>query len=160
VTTGYKIYNQSAVYYLTLQVVSWLDIFTRQAYRDVIIDSLDYCRVNKGLTIHAYVIMSNHIHLIVSAKNANLSDVLRDFKRHTSKRIINLIQQEPESRKDWLLFHMQQAASVHKRNENFQLWTHENHALELESNGFIEQKLDYIHQNPVRAGLTDFPCSA
>ncbi len=53
--TGYQITNQAGLYYLTFQVVDWVDIFTRQVYRDIVIDSLSYCRLSKGLLIHAYV---------------------------------------------------------------------------------------------------------
>jgi REP element-mobilizing transposase RayT len=102
-STGYQIYNQSGSYFLTLQVVDWIDIFSRKVYRDIILDSLDYCRKNKGLQIWAYVIMTNHIHCILSAENGNLSDIIRDFKRHTASNIIAEIQESTESRKDWML---------------------------------------------------------
>jgi REP element-mobilizing transposase RayT len=102
-STGYQIYNQSGSYFLTLQVVDWIDIFSRKVYRDIILDSLDYCRKNKGLQIWAYVIMTNHIHCILSAENGNLSDIIRDFKRHTASKILAEIQESPESRKDWML---------------------------------------------------------
>lgn len=86
-STGYQIENQSGTYYLTFQVIDWVDIFTRKCYCEVILDSFDYCRKNKGLQLWAYVIMTNHVHVIVSAKNENLSDVIRDFKRHTASTI-------------------------------------------------------------------------
>jgi REP element-mobilizing transposase RayT len=153
---GYQIYDQQGLYFLTLQVVDRIDIFSRNTYRMIVLDSMKYCIANKGLQLYAYVIMTNHIHMIVStAPGFNLSDAIRDFKRHTSKTIINTIQQEPESRRDWMLMLMQRAASKHKRNEHFQLWTHENHAIELHSVSFTKQKLDYIHNNPVRAGFVD-----
>ena len=60
-STGYQIEDQSALYYLTLQVVDWVDVFTRPIYRDIAIDSLRYCQQNRGLQIFGYVIMSNHI---------------------------------------------------------------------------------------------------
>ena len=82
--TGYQIDNQDGLYFLTFQVIDWVDIFTRQSYRDIIIDSLTYCRQQKGLKVYAYVIMSNHIHAIMSTERSNLSDVIRDFKRHTA----------------------------------------------------------------------------
>lgn len=68
--------------YLTLTVTEWIDVFTRKEYRDVVIDSLKFCMENKGLTVYAYVIMSNHIHLVVQAEDERfpLSDILRDFK--------------------------------------------------------------------------------
>jgi REP element-mobilizing transposase RayT len=154
---GYQIQNQSALHFLTIQVVQWADIFTRLVYRDIVIDSLKYCQQNKGLEIYAYVIMSNHIHILVKSQNNNLSDVIRDFKRHTSKRIIETIGSEDESRRDWLLMLFRYAAKGNNRNNQYQVWTHENHAEELFSNDFIEQKLDYIHNNPVRSGIVSKP---
>jgi REP element-mobilizing transposase RayT len=151
--TGYQINDQSALYYLTLQVVHWADIFTRQVYRDIIIESLKYCRKNKGLEIFAFVIMSNHIHIIVRSKTENLSDTIRDFKRHTSKNIVLNIKDQPESRRDWLLMIFRYAARKHKRNNDYQFWTHENHAIELTTNQMIEQRMNYIHMNPVRSGI-------
>jgi len=69
-STGYKIAEKDGLYYLTFQIVGWVDIFTRQVYRDIAIESLKYCQQNKGLCIFAYVIMSNHIHLLAPAKRS------------------------------------------------------------------------------------------
>ena len=140
-STAYQITNQGGLYYLTLQVVDWVDIFTRQVYRDIVIESLDFCRREKGLEIWAYVVMSNHLHLIVSAKNENLSAVLRDFKRFTSTNILKTIKSIPESRADWMLKRFEFTAKRHVRNSNYQFWTHENHAVELVSEKFVRQKM-------------------
>ncbi len=99
--------------------------------------------------------MSNHIHLIASSQAGNLSAIVRDFKRHTSKEIIATIEREPESRREWLLRIFGEAAAQHERNERYQVWTHENHAIELSSEKFFQQKLNYIHQNPVRSGIVE-----
>jgi len=154
---GCQIRNQSGLYYLTIQIVHWADIFTRQVYREIIIDSFKYCQQNKGLEVYAYVIMSNHIHLLARSLNNNLSDVIRDFKRHTSKKIVETIEQDGESRREWLLMIFRYAARKHKRNNEYQVLTHENHAEEIYSNVFIEQKIAYIHHNPVRNGLVNRP---
>lgn len=78
---GNKIINQNSTHFLTMTVVGWIDIFTREDYRIVITDSLNYCRENKGLIINAYVLMSNHIHLICYTKEPiKLSDTIRDLK--------------------------------------------------------------------------------
>ncbi len=156
-THGYKITDQSAAYFLTFQIVEWADIFTRKVYRDIVIKSLDYCQKHKGLEIYAYVIMSNHIHLMAKSNQEKLSDTIRDFKRHTSKMIMEAIQEEPESRKKWLLMIFRYAASKHHRNNDYQIWTHENHPELAYSNKFIEQKINYIHNNPVKAGIVFNP---
>ncbi|MFW6370543.1 MAG: REP-associated tyrosine transposase [Bacteroidota bacterium] len=156
-STGYKIADQQGAYFLTLSVVNWVDVFTRQTYRDIIIENLRYCQKNKGLVIYAYVIMSNHIHLLVQSLEENLSGTIRDFKSYTSKTILENINNVSESRKEWLLKHFEIAAKKHKRNSNYQFWTHNNHPEIIYSDKFVKQKLEYIHNNPVKAGIVRNP---
>jgi REP element-mobilizing transposase RayT len=156
-TTGYQIKDQDALYFLTFQIVDWLDVFTRKVYKDIIIDSFKYSIENKGFDLFAYVIMSNHVHLIAHSSTGQLSSAIRDIKKFTSKRIINTLLEVNESRKDWLLNRFKFRASQHTRNEVYQVWTHENHAVLLYSNEFIREKIDYIHENPVRAGIVRNP---
>ena len=73
---GYKITDQSATYFVSFAVVDWVDVFSRKEYRDIIINSLKYCQLQKGLVVYAWCMMSNHVHLIISAKQNNVSDVL------------------------------------------------------------------------------------
>ena len=155
--TGYQITKQDAAYFLTMQVVEWVDIFSRKRYRDILCDSLNFCTENKGLQIFSYVIMSNHCHMLANAANGNLSNVIRDMKKHTCNRIIESVINEPESRREWMLDLFQKAASEHKRNEHYQFWTHENNAQEIYSPDFTVQKIMYIHNNPVRAGIVNRP---
>jgi REP element-mobilizing transposase RayT len=111
----------------------------------------------KGLEIFAFVIMSNHVHLLARSQNDNLSDIIRDFKRHTSKKIIETIELIGESRREWLLMIFRYAAQGNSRNNEYQVWTHESHAEEIYSNAFIEQKIKYIHNNPVRSQIVSKP---
>ena len=91
-------------YFITMTVVGWVDVFTRKNHRDAIIESLKYCQKEKGLIIFAYAVMSNHIHMIVDTNEPYLiKDVIRDFKKFTSKKILQQIQNEPESRREWML---------------------------------------------------------
>ena len=76
---GYKIRNQEAIHFITFAVTEWVDVFTRKGYRDIVIDSLRFCQAEKELLLHCWCIMSNHLHLIISAKNKNLSDVFAGF---------------------------------------------------------------------------------
>jgi REP element-mobilizing transposase RayT len=156
-STGYQIKDQEGLYFLTFQVVDWVDIFTRQIYRDIVIDSFRYSIENKGFQLFGYVIMSNHVHLIANSSVGKLSDTIRDIKKYTSKKIFEAIQSIHESRREWLLTRFEFNAKKHSRNKNFQLWTHENHAIYLYSLEFIMQKLEYLHQNPVRAGIVVNP---
>jgi putative transposase len=150
---GYKIRDQSATHFLTFTIAGWIDIFSRQRYRNILIDSFQYCRKNKGLLIGAYVIMTNHIHIIWTASNNNLSDIIRDFKTFTSKAISASVEAEPESRREWLLYMFHFFANRTNANDNYKVWTGNNHPEEIHSERFLKSKLNYIHQNPVRAGL-------
>jgi REP element-mobilizing transposase RayT len=156
-TTGYQIKDQKATYFLTFQIVDWVDVFTRKIYKDIIIDSFKYSIENKGLQIFAYVIMSNHVHLVAQSSTGKLSDNIRDIKKFTSKKIIETMVNIPESRKEWALNRFKINASQRKVNKFYQVWTHENHAILLYSNKFIRQMIEYIHNNPVKAGIVEKP---
>ena len=95
--------EQDSLHYITFEIVRWVDIFTRKVYRDIVIDSLRYSQENKGLEIYAFVIMSNHIHLLIRSDIGKLSDTIREFKSFTAKQILLAIDSESESRREWML---------------------------------------------------------
>ena len=152
---GYKICEQDELHYVTFQIVKWIDIFTRQVYRDIIIDCLRYTQQHKALEVYAYVIMSNHVHLLLRCGRGRLSDTIREIKSYTARKIIESIDTVSESRREWILNILGFCAKLHKRNEHYQIWTHENHAEIIYSNSFMDQKIKYIHENPVRAGIVE-----
>jgi len=154
-STGYQIYDPHGMYFLTFSVVDWVDVFSRKIYRDILLDSLKYCISEKQLAVYGFVIMSNHMHVILRSENEKLSNIIRDFKKFTAQKILAMIQSEPESRKEWLLHRFAWNATQHARNSVYQFWTHENHAVEITSRRFFDQKLNYIHENPVRAGIVE-----
>ena len=150
---GCKITDQDGVHYMTFQIVEWVDLFTRQIYRDIVTDSLRFCQENKGLTIYAWVLMSNHLHIILQSETNKLSDTVKEFKSYTAKEILKTIKEERESRREWMLNIFEFAAKKHKRNEHYQVWKHDNHPELIFSNKFLDKKINYIHDNPVRAGI-------
>jgi len=152
---GYKINDQTKAHFITATVIDWVDVFSRKAYRDIVIESLDFCIKNKGMILYGYVIMSNLIHLIVQSNEGKLSDLIRDFKKFTAKSILETIENEPESRRDWMLKRFEFACKSHSRNEKYQFWQYGNHPEEIYTEKFLWQKLDYIHLNPVRAGIVE-----
>ena len=155
---NYKFHNKGGLYFVSFATVYWLDIFVRELYLTTIIESLDYCRKNKGLEIYCWCIMSSHIHLIIRAKENNPELVLGKFKEFTSKQLNKLIAENPqESRSEWLLWMMKRAASKTGNVSNSQLWQHHNQPIEIWSQEVIEQKRDYIHNNPVVSGLVTEP---
>ena len=133
-------------------------MFTRKDYRDIILNSIRFCQKEKGLLVHSWCIMSNHLHLIASARDSNLSDILRDFKKFTSKQIITAIENNAgESRKEWMLNIFKQQGAKNSRNSEYQFWRQDNQPQELYSAAFIFQKTNYIHQNAVEAGIVSKP---
>ena len=151
ISTGY-------VYYLTLTVEEWIDVFSRPAYKHIIVESLNYCIINKGLEVYSWCLMSNHLHLIASAKEEdNLSDILRDFKKFTSKTLITAIKEIPESRREWMLNLFWYAGKNNKKIKYFKIWQDGNDAQEIHSDAFLDEKMNYIHNNPVRAELVANP---
>ena len=147
------------LYFTTSTVINWVDIFTRPSYRHIIVDSLSYCQSHKGLIIYAWVLMSNHLHMIVDTNDDNMvGDVLRDFKKFTNKKILKVLEQdEHESRREWLLDRFWFAGANDKRIKNYRSWQEGNYVEELYTMEFLMQKLNYIHQNPVRAEIVTKP---
>ena len=144
---AYSVKNQQAIHFLTFTVVEWADVFSRKLYTDIIIESLKYCQQQKGLKLFGWVIMTNHIHLIAGCTHPHkVSDFIRDFKKYTSKQIVAAIEGNlQESRRGWLLH-------LFRQDMGAIFWQPDNHAVEITSKKFFDQKLKYLHQNPVRAG--------
>ena len=126
----YKVRNPNALHFITITIVGWIDLFIRRDYKDIVLESLKFCQKEKGLKIYAWVIMTSHIHLIVSSDTNNLSSVIRDFKTYTSKSLIKLIKRIPESRSTWILKKFAFEANRNVRGANYKLWQDGFHILE------------------------------
>ena len=154
----FKVANIRAIHFITLTIIDWVDLMTRPEYKHIIIESLEYCRKNKGLKIYAFVIMTSHIHLIASCDEPyHLPETIRDFKKFTSKKLITAIMKLPESRKVWLLRKFAYAAGRINRGVNYKVWQDGFHPIELDSNKLMDEKLDYIHNNPVKEEIVQQP---
>ena len=93
---AYKFHKPDGLYFITFATVSWVDVFTRRDYKDIVVESLKFCQKEKGLLLFAWVIMSNHVHLIAeAAEGFKLQDIVRDLKKYTSKQIIKAIEEHP-----------------------------------------------------------------
>lgn len=150
----YKFLNKEGLYFVSFAVVNWIDVFTRSLYCDIITESLDWCSSNLGMEIYCWCIMPSHIHLIYCATNNNPEIMLGRFKEYTSKQIVKAISENiQESRKEWMLWMFKRAASKSSNVTAYQFWQHNNKPIELWSAKVIEQKADYIHDNPVEAGF-------
>jgi REP element-mobilizing transposase RayT len=155
---NYKIRDQTKLYFVSFAVVNWIDVFVRREYKEIVVDSLKYCIEHKGLEVYAWCIMSSHVHLIIGSSGQPIEAILRDLKRHTSKTILKTIEEHnQESRKEWLLWMFRRAGSRNPNNDTYQFWQQHNHPIELSDNQIMQQKLDYLHQNPVEAGIVEEP---
>ena len=155
----YAIRSQEQFYFVTFTSVYWLDVFIRQEYRNIFIDSVKYCQKEKGLLVGAWCIMTSHIHLILGTEGSSkLEDIIRDLKSYTSRHIRKYMESNPhESRKEWMLWMMNRAGEKKSNNKDFQFWQQHNHPIELPTKEIMHQRLDYVHNNPVEAGFVDQP---
>ena len=154
----YKFGESTGAYFISFATVYWIDVFTRDMYFSVITASLDYCRKNKGMEIYGYCIMPSHVHLIFRSAEADPSGLIRDFKGFTSRKMLKTIEENTqESRKEWLLWMFEKAGKKNSNVKNRQFWQQNNKPIELWSLKVFEQKLNYIHNNPVVSGFVTNP---
>ncbi len=157
---AYSIVKGSEIHFLTLTVVDWLDVFVRPEFARHVLESLAYCITHKGLQLHAWVLMTSHLHLMASPQQGHdLSAILRDFKKFTARQILTDLTQARvnESRAQAFLNAFGWHGIHNPNNEQYQLWQGDNHAVHVHSRDFAEQKLGYIHQNPVVVGWVEEP---
>jgi len=146
--------DENLIHFITITTVEWIDIFTKPEYNKIIIDSLKFCRKNKELLLYEYVIMSNHIHLIVQAKDGyKLSQIISDFKKQTTREILKFFTED----KRRYLFGLIKSSYFKKKGYKNQIWRRENYPEAAESEKFLQSKINYIHHNPVTVGYVDKP---
>ena len=148
----YKIGENGYPYFLTCTVVGWLPVFTRPETVEVLFESWRFLQASKRLTLFAYIVMENHLHLIASAEE--LAKEIGDFKSYTARRIIDLLK---ERNVQMLLNQMQSHMLEHKSDRDYQLWQEGSHPQQIGSDEMMRQKLEYIHYNPVKRGYVDEP---
>jgi len=156
---GYRIKNPEGLHFVTFTVIDWVDLFTRASYCDILIDNFRFYQQQRDLEIYGYVIMSNHLHALLRQPEGkwNLSETIRDFKKMTARQILESMHTEPESRREWITHRFEWNAKDRNNRKQYQVWTADNHPEEIWSRKFFEQKLLYIHLNPVRAGFVHEP---
>ncbi len=156
---NYKFFNSEGVYFVSFAVVKWIDVFTRNEYKDIVIDNLQFNQKEKGMEIYAWCLMTNHVHLVFkSTKGIKPAILLGNFKRFTSKAILSTIKENPrESRREWLLEQFEKAGLKSSNVSKYQFWRHDNKPIELWSNKVIDEKINYIHNNPVEEGIVYKP---
>jgi len=133
------------LYFVTLTVVDWIDVFTRRYYSDFIIENLRHCQQNKRLNVYAYIIMTNHIHMIANVTDGSLGDVLGHFKTYTSKKLFEMISNNTqESRRDWMLKAFTDAGKYNPLNKQHQFWQNGNYPVRA---GFVGSAHEYWYSS-------------
>ena len=137
---AYCLPGTTTVFFFTRQLI------IQNEYKNILLESWKYGQSKKGLDLYASIIMSSHVHMIIGSHENKLEDIMRDMKRHTAEKLKGAIQTHPgESRKEWMLSLMEKAGKNNSNNNNFQLWQHNNHPIELTTGEIAHQKLDYLH---------------
>ena len=150
----YKFWDINKMYFISFATVNWIDVFTRNEYKDEIIKSWQFCQEKKGLEIYAWCIMPSHVHMIIGSNNKNMEDIVRDMKSHTSTTLKKLITENPqESRKEWMLWMMERAGKKNSNNTDWQFWQQHNQPLQITTQKMYTEVVHYIHQNPVVSGF-------
>ena len=150
--TRYKVHDNAYPHFLTCTVVEWLPVFTRPEAVQIVLDSWAYLQKSSRLTIFAYVVLENHLHLIAASNN--LPKEIGDFKSYTARQIIDWLKRTNSAAMlDLLHYHK----SADKCDREFQLWQEGSHPQQISSDEMMGQKIEYIHNNPVKRGYVDHP---
>ena len=146
--------EETSFYYSTSTIIAWLPVFHSEPYFQIIIISLQYCQLHKGLFLIGYVIMPTHLHLIPSNESdTTLSDIMRDFRTYTSRKIRE--QLESDGRINLLKVFKKSAKNLQK--QDYRVWQDDYHPVALKSEKWFNQKMRYMHNNPVRMGFVELP---
>jgi len=148
----YRINEPESAHFVTSTVVEWLPVFTTKACCDIVVRSLEYCRKHKGLRVYAWVILDNHFHAIVAGPT--LAGTLRDLRKFTAHEV--LAQLKAEGR-EWLLNQLAYFCAAHKTGSAHQIWHEGVHPQQIVNDKMMLQKLEYLHNNPVKRGFVASP---
>ena len=148
----YRVLEHDAAHFITATTVGWLPIFTTAARCDLLVQAFAFCRDHKGLKVHGWVILDTHFHAIVAAPE--LAQVLADLKRHVAKELIKQLEAE---RCEWLLHQLSYQRAAHKTESAHQVWQEGSHPQAIAGDAMMLQKLEYLHNNPVKRGLVASP---
>jgi len=146
--------NENLTHFITITTIEWLDIFTKKEYFDILINCLKFCRKKLGLLLYEFVFMTNHVHLIVAAKEGyKLSQIISSFKQFTSKEIMGILKND---NRKYILVLLEKSFSK-KKDIRRQIWQRENWPEAIETEKFLDQKINYMYNNPVVKGYVEKP---
>jgi putative transposase len=147
----YNFIENNNPHFVTCTVLHWIPVFTRPETVSILLDSLRYLMSN-GLKVYGYVILENHMHLIVQSDHLSID--IRRFKSFTAKEIIRLLK---EAKVTMILDQLAFYKKAHKTNRGYQFWDEGVHPIWIQNEAMLRQKIEYIHNNPVVRGYVDKP---
>ena len=146
----YKIYEPTHPHFVTCTVLHWIPIFTRTQTTDIIFESLKYLQKSDNLKIYAYVILENHLHLLVSSDD--IAKTMTNFKKFTARKIIDLLK---EHNVKTILEQLSFYKKAHKTTAKYQLWQEGIAPKLIQSQKMMIERINYIHNNPIKRGYVD-----
>ncbi|SEH06339.1 REP-associated tyrosine transposase [Candidatus Venteria ishoeyi] len=146
----YKIHNEAAPHFLTCTILNWIPLFTRPATVQIILDALTYRQQERELKVYAYVILENHLHMV--AQSPCLSKEIASFKSYTAHFLIDYLQQQNAKH---ILEQLSFFKKQHKQDRKHQVWEEGCHPQEIQDETMLRQKIEYIHNNPVKRGYVE-----
>ena len=144
------------MYFISYAVVNWIDVFIRNEYKEILLESWRFCQKEKGLEIYGWVIMTSHAHMIIGTTGRPMDKIVGEMKSFTSTKLHKAIEVHPfESKREWMLSMMAEAGKMNSNNNEWQFWQQHNKPLEILNTEMFYQKLGYIHHNPVASGFVE-----
>ena len=147
----YHFTDPALPHFVTLTVLHWIPVFTRPATVDIVLNSLRHLQT-ETLKVYAWVILENHLHLAVQSENIQ-NDLMR-FKSHTAQQLIQYLEAHKIKT---ILDPLQFYKKAHKSDRTYQFWQEGSHPEWIQNTEMLKQKVDYIHNNPVKRGYVDLP---
>jgi len=148
----YRVHHNPSPHFLTCTVVDWLPLFSSPQVVDILFASWQFLQRHERLTLYAYVVMENHLHMV--AASPDLSKEIGDFKSFTARRIVDHLNDKSAST---LLRQLAQSKAGHKQDREYQVWQEGVHPQLIQDEVMMRQKIEYIHSNPVKRGYVDDP---
>ena len=150
--TRYRVLTATHPHFCTATIRHWLPLFARPEVAGIILGSWRFLQQDSGFALYGYVIMENHLHLVARSQDLGL-DIQR-FKSYSAKRILARLQSQHE---EGLLRLLAATGEQRRTGSQYQVWEEGSHPQLIENPAVMVQKLEYIHNNPVRRGYVDLP---
>ena len=145
----YRVVDSRYPYFVTCTVLHWIPVFTRPETVDILLGSLRFLR-GEGMRVFAYVVLENHMHMVV--KSPDLGRDLARFKSYTSRQVLTYLSaHNVRPILEQLAFYKK----AHKHDRGYQFWQEGSHPELIRDADMMRQKVEYVHQNPVKRGYVD-----